>query len=1705
MRKLLTAFLLLSSLFASSQAYIHKDTSYAIGGQTYTARMSYYPTDDSVAVIFSMPGLGEVGTDPANLVKYGPHYWFNNGFNGEVVLPNGTHRPYYITLLVPTSYHRPWQLINSVNAMLTRFPNIKRNARFAGGLSMGSWEWMILSSYKPNDTDFSYYFTFNALINIQGVNPSDRYNSTLPHPDRYGNWASVRGGKFLGFEQVNDARNIHQIRNNMNDSVPGSAHLIYTNFGSGGHSNFNDFWNPAQNNWTTSNPNTVDVKGTQSSNYIDAGLNVYQWLLLQGDTTLGPPPPPNPIEISTVGDTTYIWQQGNEFNKPITLSAEVTNGVPTAWTWTRVSGPNSPTINNSSQRISNITGYVPGYYTFQVVATDGTNSDTKTVVLWVRDLMKKDLTTPRPVPQIFDLGDITGNGVNATTIYVPYLNTYFQNRYGTTPRAGDTIRLHRNPNNSGRWANVEIGDIYGGEEAPVTIVPHGGTVWIGGATNSYWRLGIRDSNMVAHVKIHGLHYHDKDSTASPYGFHVDRSGHPAGTGYGIVANIFHNLTVNGIYIDNADVGMFMKVNSDSSKIFKYFDNVRFKNVHLHDLYLKNIYGEAFYVGHTDISGTAQVPLNSGPTVRGDSILVERIIINGSGWDGFQLSNWGYGNIVRNMALYRTGFRNVSSQQWGAFIGGASQGDMYNVASYNSTGASGTLGQGNVRLYNMYIDSVNNNVPHDAYITEDNDRLYVWISGSWQYQSGEPSVNINFKGTVPTVADLPPTDNKGQTLNNADGIYSHQSNGGVIAVYGVVDSLKVFSENNYIGNTTRWGIYHANVNTTMKAGAIRNNYFLSGGNSGASSAVGDTIANNTTGPLGPESMFGDSSFYKVIQLVRQYPDSLVSFFSVEGEPSPEPNPPTVLAGSDQTITLPTNSVSLSGSVTPGDGASIVSVLWAKQSGGTATITTPSSLNTTVTGLTEGTYVFRLTATDDYSQSSYDEVTITVDAEPVIPNPPTVHAGADQLIYLPTSATTLEGVAIPNGDATITSTLWSKQSGSSGGSITSASSLTTGITGLQAGIYVYRLTATDNYSQTEYSDVVVTVSNPPTPNPPPIVFAGNDISVTLPTNSVSLIGTATAQGDASITSTVWSKTSGPSGGVIGDPSDLATTATSLQVGMYVFRLTAMDSNDESAFDEVTITVYPEPINPDDKIKLPVKKRQRVFVVKGQNTEEVNVLQFQDVASNDREMIQMAVDYAHASGINNVYVPAGTYMINAEGSFLLGGILLRDNTNFRMHSSAKLKALPSSKDYYNILTVNSVSNVSITGGTIEGERYEHVGSTGEGGMGITLVHAENVRIDNVTLKDCWGDGIYIRGKSKNVTITNAVMDNNRRQGMSVISCDGLVNINNVYKNTNGKSPQCGVDLEPNNMNDTVTNVVFDNCLFENNARYGLFMYGKYGVVSNVSVRNCTMDGGYRGLVLRYPKVTEIDVQNLTVTGTTEYGFHAYDTVTNVVVNGMDITTAAGAGVRLEYAEGFDIVNLNIKAHSSGFSTNRSKSVDVENAKIEPFAPSGNGVYLVQSEDISLQNLEVSGWAYGVNAVSTNYINLANSFIANNTTYGAYISNSQNSIFEANRFDGNRQIGFYIRSGGNGYNEILKNEFINNGYQTNNTYPHAVIAESARRNTLSGNIFRTSTQTNKPNYAVRLDNTTSFNTVTGNTYEVGSYVTGTVQDEGTNNTIEP
>jgi PKD repeat protein len=301
---------------------------------------------------------------------------------------------------------------------------------------------------------------------------------------------------------------------------------------------------------------------------------------------------------------------------------------------------------------------------------------------------------------------------------------------------------------------------------------------------------------------------------------------------------------------------------------------------------------------------------------------------------------------------------------------------------------------------------------------------------------------------------------------------------------------------------------------------------------------------------------------------------VRFMSVFA--NPQNQAPVVFPGPDQTLALPANTITLAGTVTD-DGLPAgvpLSILWSEVSGpAPVTFTTPNSASTNAVFTTAGNYVLQLFASDSLLSSSRT-MNVTVFAAPQN-QPPTVSAGPNQSATIPNLITlaqvllngSVKDDGLPAGQPVTSS--WSQVSGPAAATIVSPTSPQTFVRFSVAGIYDFRLTASDTQLSSS-SDVLVTV-NPPINQSPSITGLVSPV-ITLPTNTTSF-STAQVTDDglpvgAPVT-VLLTQTSGPAPIQFADPTNIRTQMTFSAPGSYGLRVSASDTQlTTNAFLPVTV---------------------------------------------------------------------------------------------------------------------------------------------------------------------------------------------------------------------------------------------------------------------------------------------------------------------------------------------------------------------------------------------------------------------------------------------------------------------------------------------------------------------------------------------------------
>jgi gliding motility-associated-like protein len=282
------------------------------------------------------------------------------------------------------------------------------------------------------------------------------------------------------------------------------------------------------------------------------------------------------------------------------------------------------------------------------------------------------------------------------------------------------------------------------------------------------------------------------------------------------------------------------------------------------------------------------------------------------------------------------------------------------------------------------------------------------------------------------------------------------------------------------------------------------------------------------------------------------------------------PPIADAGADKNITLPVDSVEITGSGMDEDGE-IVSYQWAQKSGpSSAVLINNNQAIMLAKDLIAGEYRFEITVTDNDGSSDTGNMQVTVNEENNIS--PIVNAGSNRNIYLPTNSITINGTAT-DSDGSIESINWSQESGPSSASLTNVDILNLTASGLIEGNYIFQLSVIDDDGAQASDEVAVTVI-PEDVNSFPIVEAGENVTIKLPTSSVTLNGSA-SDVDGSISSYNWTKISGGTANLTNQTTaDL--TVSGLIAGSYTFRLSVTDNDGAVASDEVFLFVLSESTN-------------------------------------------------------------------------------------------------------------------------------------------------------------------------------------------------------------------------------------------------------------------------------------------------------------------------------------------------------------------------------------------------------------------------------------------------------------------------------------------------------------------------------------------------
>ncbi|ADE53517.1 PKD domain-containing protein [Coraliomargarita akajimensis] len=214
---------------------------------------------------------------------------------------------------------------------------------------------------------------------------------------------------------------------------------------------------------------------------------------------------------------------------------------------------------------------------------------------------------------------------------------------------------------------------------------------------------------------------------------------------------------------------------------------------------------------------------------------------------------------------------------------------------------------------------------------------------------------------------------------------------------------------------------------------------------------------------------------------------------------------------------------------------------------------------------------------------------------------VDAGAAKTIILPTNQVTLNGSS--SDDGTITSRLWTQISGPNTAALSGQTSNTLQASSLIAGSYVFRLTVTDNDSNTAYDQTTVTVE---------VDSAPSITTSSLPDGTVSASYSQTLAASGGNPQLAWSIIEGslPTGLSINSSGVISGTPTA--TGLSVFKVQTQDANgdtDDAVFSikVVEVTTSTKTFNPTDDAFIEWSTPYNTTQLKIENGSRVGYMKF------------------------------------------------------------------------------------------------------------------------------------------------------------------------------------------------------------------------------------------------------------------------------------------------------------------------------------------------------------------------------------------------------------------------------------------------------------------------------------------------------------------
>ncbi|MCF0061302.1 hypothetical protein MUK70_18840 [Dyadobacter chenwenxiniae] len=235
--------------------------------------------------------------------------------------------------------------------------------------------------------------------------------------------------------------------------------------------------------------------------------------------------------------------------------------------------------------------------------------------------------------------------------------------------------------------------------------------------------------------------------------------------------------------------------------------------------------------------------------------------------------------------------------------------------------------------------------------------------------------------------------------------------------------------------------------------------------------------------------------------------------------------------------------------------------------------------------------------------------------------------------------------------------------------------------------------------------------------------------------------------------------------------------------------------------------------------------------------------DGTTDNTAALQAMLDRAD---ISSIYFPKPAV------SYRIKRLNLRSNKTIVLEEGTVVEGLGTLGLEERMIMMNNVQNISIKGNNVVFKDKKANYTSGEQRHMFAMLGVTNVTIEGVAANNSGGDGFYIGASStqkysENVKLINISADNNRRQGLSIVSGKNIEVTSPVLTNSNGTAPNAGIDIEPNNPDEFLEGIRITNPITRNNVGAGIVIliddFKGTNRVVDITITNHNDDGSMYG----------------------------------------------------------------------------------------------------------------------------------------------------------------------------------------------------------------------------------------------------------------------